>query len=58
LKTEGGQRSFAHGGKWLGYQSFYERFPDRQLSIVVLMNWNYGPAVEDVEASIREIYLK
>jgi CubicO group peptidase (beta-lactamase class C family) len=57
LKKEGGQRSFAHGGKWLGYQSYYERFPDRQLSIVVLMNWNYGPAVEDVEASIREIYL-
>jgi CubicO group peptidase (beta-lactamase class C family) len=57
LKMEGGERSYAHGGKWLGYQVYYERFPDRRLSIIVLMNWNYGPAVEDVETSIREIYL-
>jgi CubicO group peptidase (beta-lactamase class C family) len=57
LTTEGGVRSFAHSGKWLGYQSYYERFPDLKLSIVVLMNWNYGPTVEDVESSIRKIYL-
>lgn len=58
LKTEGGERSFAHSGKWLGYQSYYERFPDRKLSIVVLMNWNYGPDVEEVESGVRDIYLK
>jgi CubicO group peptidase (beta-lactamase class C family) len=57
FKMEGGERSLAHGGKWLGYQSYYERFPDRRLSIVVLMNWNYGPDVADVESSIRDIYL-
>jgi CubicO group peptidase (beta-lactamase class C family) len=58
LKNDGGERSFAHAGKWLGYQSYYERFPDRRLSIVVLMNWNYGPDVVDVESKIRDIYLK
>jgi CubicO group peptidase (beta-lactamase class C family) len=57
IKDEIGERSFWHSGKWLGYQSYYERFPDRKLSIVVLMNWNYGPTVEDVESSIRKIYL-
>jgi CubicO group peptidase (beta-lactamase class C family) len=57
IKDEIGERSFWHSGKWLGYQSYYERFPDRKLSIVVLMNWNYGPTVEDVEFSIRKIYL-
>jgi CubicO group peptidase (beta-lactamase class C family) len=58
LGTVGGERSFAHGGKWLGYQSYYERFPDRKLSIVVLMNWNYGPDVEEVESKVRGIYLQ
>ncbi len=57
IKQEGGERSFAHAGKWLGYQSYYERFPDRRLSIVVLLNWNYGPDVAVVEAAIRDIYL-
>ncbi|MGD0174033.1 MAG: serine hydrolase domain-containing protein [Anaerolineales bacterium] len=57
IKDENGIRSYWHSGKWLGYRSFYERFPDLKLSIVVLMNWNYGPTVEDVESSIRKIYL-
>ena len=57
IKNENGEHSFWHSGKWLGYQSYYERFPDRKLSIVVLMNWSYGPDVEAVESSIRKIYL-
>lgn len=57
IKDENGERSFWHSGKWLGYQSYYERFPDRKLSIIVLMNWNYGPDVEAVESSIRKIYV-
>jgi CubicO group peptidase (beta-lactamase class C family) len=57
LKNVGGERSFTHEGKWLGYQSDYERFPGRRLSIVVLMNWNYGPDVAEVESAIRDIYL-
>jgi len=35
IRTEGGERSFAHGGKWLGYQSYYERFPDRKFEAKV-----------------------
>jgi CubicO group peptidase (beta-lactamase class C family) len=58
IKQVGGERSFAHAGKWLGYQSYYERFPDRRLSIVVLLNWNYGPDVAEVESAIRDIYWK
>lgn len=57
IKDENGIRSYWHSGKWLDYQSFYERFTELKLSIVVLMNWNYGPTVEDVESSIRKIYL-
>jgi CubicO group peptidase (beta-lactamase class C family) len=57
IKDEEGIRSYWHSGTWLGYQSFYERFTDLKLSIVVLMNWNYGPTVDDVESSIRKIYL-
>jgi CubicO group peptidase (beta-lactamase class C family) len=57
IKDESGERSFWHSGKWLGDQSYYERLPNRRLSIVVLMNWNYGPDVADVESSIRDIYL-
>ncbi len=57
IRDENGIRSYGHSGKWLGYQSYYERFPDQKLSIVVLMNWNYGPDVEKIEPLIRDIYL-
>ncbi len=57
LKEENGILSYWHSGKWLGYQSYYERFPDLKLSIVVLMNWNYGPDVEKIESAVRDIYL-
>ena len=57
LKDENGIISYLHSGKWLGYQSDYERFPGLKLSIVVLMNWNYGPNVAKIESAIRNIYL-
>jgi CubicO group peptidase (beta-lactamase class C family) len=57
LSTIDGEAAVGHGGLWLGYQGDYERIPARGLTVVVLMNWTYGPAAEVLEAAILKIYL-
>jgi CubicO group peptidase (beta-lactamase class C family) len=60
LGTELGQRYVAHDGAWLSYLAYYLRFPDRQLSVVVLLNMDYiDPSDEETIAfDVADLYLK
>jgi CubicO group peptidase (beta-lactamase class C family) len=33
-----GERSIRHGGSWVGFTAYYERFPDIETSVVILCN--------------------
>ena len=33
-----GERSIRHGGSWVGFTAYYERFPDIQTSVVIFCN--------------------
>ena len=33
-----GERSIHHGGSWVGFTAYYERFPDIETSVVILCN--------------------
>ena len=49
-----GHRRVSHGGAWVGYRAFYERFPDLQFSVVTLCNfasatpWEFSEKVTDI----------
>jgi len=40
IDTRGGKRVVHHGGTLTGFKSYFARFPDQQLSVVVLTNLN------------------
>lgn len=48
-----GRRVQAHGGSWQGFQSFIARFPDDELSVIVLSNLAQGEPVEIAEAVVE-----
>ena len=52
-----GLRTIGHGGSFVGYRSFYLRFPDQRFSIVVLANQGPFPDYE-IARDIALIYLK
>jgi CubicO group peptidase (beta-lactamase class C family) len=46
-----------HSGYWLAFDSYFLRFPDAELSIIVLLNWDYAdPTAEDAAFEIADIY--
>lgn len=48
-----------HSGAWLGFESYYLRFPERKLSIVILLNLDYFEAgAEGLAFEIADMYLK
>jgi CubicO group peptidase (beta-lactamase class C family) len=52
-----GLRSIGHGGSFVGFRSYYLRFPDRRFSVVVLANQGPFPDYE-IARDIALIYLK
>ncbi len=59
LGTYRGEIYVGHSGAWLGFNSYYLRFPNRRLSILVLLNFDYAdPDVETLAEKIADIYLK
>ena len=52
-----GQRRIAHGGSWVGFRTAISRYPDRGLTVVVLMNFAESePGV--LSDRITDIYLQ
>jgi CubicO group peptidase (beta-lactamase class C family) len=46
-----------HSGYWLAFDSYFLRFPDAQLSIIVFFNWDYAkPDAEDAAFEVADIY--
>lgn len=46
-----------HSGWWLAFDSYFLRFPDDELSIIVLYNWDYGDTDAETAAfEIADIY--
>jgi CubicO group peptidase (beta-lactamase class C family) len=48
-----------HSGAWLGFESYYLHVPEKDLSIVVLMNFDYSESgAEGIAFEIADLYLK
>jgi len=56
-KTESGHKYMKHDGSWLGFISYYVRFPEEHLSVIILLNRNYD-LEDDLEMEIADIFLK
>jgi len=52
-----GLRTIGHGGSFVGYRSYYLRFPDQKFSVVILANQGPFPDYE-IAREIALIYLK
>lgn len=54
-----GETYIGHSGAWLGFESYYLRFPTRNLSVVVLLNLDYSDeGAEGLAFSTADLYLK
>jgi CubicO group peptidase (beta-lactamase class C family) len=54
-----GEPYIAHAGAWLGFDTYYLRFPNRRLSVFVLMNLDFAkPSPEKAAFRIATIYLE
>lgn len=54
-----GETYIGHSGAWLGFESYYLRFPTRNLSVVVLLNLDYSDeGAEGLAFSAADLYLK
>ncbi len=55
-----GEPYVGHSGAWLGFESYFLRFTDRDLSVVVLLNLDYsdGDGAEGIAFSAADLYLK
>ncbi|MBI2332094.1 MAG: beta-lactamase family protein [Chloroflexi bacterium] len=54
-----GETYVGHSGSWLGFDSYYLRFPERKLSVVVLLNLDYSEeGAEGIAFSAADLYLK
>ena len=51
-----GHRRVHHGGSTCGFRTFYQRFPDEQLSVVVLTN-RAKPQVVSLAEAVTDLYL-
>ncbi|TAN51204.1 MAG: class A beta-lactamase-related serine hydrolase [Methylococcaceae bacterium] len=52
-----GRRYVGHEGAWLGFISYYVRFLDERLGVIVSVNRDYGLPSADVALKIADIYL-
>lgn len=54
-----GETFVGHSGSWLGFEAYYLRFPERELSVVVLLNLDYSEdGAEGIAFSAADLYLK
>lgn len=53
VDTINGRRVEAHGGSWQGFQTFIGRFPDDELSVIVLTNLAQAEPVEIAEKVVE-----
>lgn len=54
-----GETYIGHSGAWLGFESYYMRFPARNLSVIVLLNLDYSEeGVEGIAFAAAGLYLK
>lgn len=53
-----GETYIGHSGAWLGFESYYLRFADAHLSVVVLLNFDYSDGAEGIAFSAADLYLK
>jgi CubicO group peptidase (beta-lactamase class C family) len=59
LEERNGESYVAHAGAWLGFESDYVRFPERHLSVIVMLNRNYDiPGDERIALQVADFYLK
>jgi CubicO group peptidase (beta-lactamase class C family) len=52
-----GHAVFRHSGSWLGFSTYYARYPDQQLSVVVFCN-DTGQSPKQYADKIADVYLK
>ena len=58
LETYQDQSYVAHSGGWLGFISDYVRFPEEHLSVIVLLNRDYGyPDEPRIAVKVANFYL-
>jgi CubicO group peptidase (beta-lactamase class C family) len=58
VDTYGDEDYVGHQGSWLGFDSYYLRFPEANLSIVVLLNLDYAEQdAETMAFAIADLYL-
>ena len=54
-----GETYVGHSGAWLGFESYYLRFPEKELTVVVLLNLDYSQeGAEGIAFSAADLYLK
>ena len=58
LGTHFRKRFTAHNGAWLGFTSAYVRFPDQHLSVIVLLNRDYGVDAQKLAFDVSDVYLR
>lgn len=46
-----------HDGSWLGFISYYTRFPDQGLAVIVLLNRDYDLPDEDLATRVADVFL-
>lgn len=57
LGTRHGRRYVDHEGAWLGFISYYVRFLEQRLGVIVSVNRDYALPSADVALKIADIYL-
>ena len=55
VDTYRGLKQVAHTGSWVGFTTYYVRYPDRRTSIVIFCNSNVVTAYELME--VRDLVL-
>ncbi|MFN8381565.1 MAG: serine hydrolase domain-containing protein [Anaerolineales bacterium] len=54
-----GESYVGHSGAWLGFESYYLRFPKRNFSVVILLNFDYlETGAEGLAFETADLYLK
>jgi len=57
LGTHKGKKYICHDGYWLAFMSYYIRFPEDRLSVIILLNRDYDLPEEELDIKIAELYL-